>query len=136
MRSIPLLLTAGCGFAIAVTFTLVSLRLLAPDARFIPRFCRMGRNTCRLVLRHRDGSLFGLPNSVLGMAWYLPVLHIGLKGPVEPFAQKTMVISWLTVAVGLYLTYSLLVKLKVVCPLRIASHLLNLVIAGLLTFGR
>jgi uncharacterized membrane protein len=136
MKSIPLLLAAGSGFAIAAYFTLVFFRLLPPDARFIPAFCRMRSDTCRLVLRHRDGSLFGLPNSVLGMIYYLPLLYIGIKGPVEPLTQKMMLVSWLTVAVGLYLTYSLLARLKVVCPLCLASHLLNLVIAGLLTFGR
>jgi uncharacterized membrane protein len=136
MRSIPLLLAAGSGFVIATYFTLVFFGVLPPDWRFIPGFCRMRGDACRLVLRDRDGSLFGLPNSVLGMMYYLPLLYIGLKGPVEPLTQKMMLVSWLTVAVGLYLTYSLLVRLKVVCPLCLVSHLLNLLIAGLLTFGR
>lgn len=136
MRSIPLLLTAGLGFAIAAYFTLVFFKIVPPDARFIPVFCRMRQDTCGLVLHHRDGSLFGLPNSILGMVYYLPLLYIGLKGPVEPLTQKMMMFSWLTVAVGLYLTYSLLVRLRVFCPLCLASHLLNLAIAGLLTFGR
>jgi uncharacterized membrane protein len=136
MRSIPLLLAAGFGLAIAAHFTLVFFRLLPPDARFIPGFCRMRRDTCGLVLYDRDGSLFGFPNSILGMIYYLPLLYIGLKGPIEPLTQKLMLVSWLTVAVGLYLTYSLFVRLKVFCPLCLASHLLNLAIAGLLTFGR
>jgi uncharacterized membrane protein len=61
------------------------------------------------------------------------VLGVSLASPlVEMFLRA---VSWLTVAVAIYLTYSLFYKVRAMCQLCLASHLVSLLLSIILTLG-
>jgi uncharacterized membrane protein len=121
------------GLYISAYFTLVYYRVIPPDSRWVPPFCRMEDQTCQLVVQHRDARVFGLPNSVLGVVFYAMILVNVLTGGIPTLTSLLMYGSWLTVALAVYLVHSLYFKVKVVCILCLISHGINLLIALLLT---
>lgn len=134
MRQIVLFAAAAGGLYIAAYFTLVYYNVIAPDARYVPRFCRLEENVCRLVIHHPDARVFGVPNSVLGIVYYVLVIIATLGVAAQPLRDPLMYASWLTVGLALYLIYSLFVKVKVLCPMCLAAHGINVLIAALLTY--
>lgn len=122
------------GLYISVYFTLVSYRRISPNSKFVPVFCRMEEGTCQLVVHHPDARVLGLPNSLLGAGFYLCLLLLG-AGVDSPMLVVTMrFASWIAVVLGVYLVYSLVFKVRILCPLCLISHGLNLAIAFLLSF--
>lgn len=120
------------GIYVAVYFSLVFYGVPSAATAIVPSFCQPENGVCQSIVHHRDGQIFGIPNSVLGSAYYVIVLmtvslHLAWLMPA------LVVVSWFVVAVGVYLSYSLLSKIKVVCFLCIASHVLNFLIAVVLT---
>ena len=115
-----LLLLAGMGLANAIYFTLLYYRIVKPDSRKIPLFCSMEERTCEAVVFTRYGRIFYVPNSLLGIIFYL--LIIG--GAASKFVTGRYLMidyalagSGFTIVLGVYLIYALLVKLKTPCPL-------------------
>jgi len=51
---------------------------------------------------------------------------------VPVFLSTLVVVAWFTVALGIYLAYSLFFIIKTPCPLCLASHAINLALALLL----
>jgi uncharacterized membrane protein len=130
-----LFLLALLGLGIATYFTGVAYRLIPPDARFIPRVCRLGEDTCRKVVDTPRARVFGLPNSLLGMLYYLALMALAAAGGAdEKLELAYRLVAWGTVALGVFLTYSLLFITRVPCVLCFTSHALNLVIAIILTW--
>ena len=128
-----LTLLSTIGLYISTYFTLVSYGKIRADSRFVPWFCRMDEGSCALIIHHRDASVFGVPNSLLGIGYYGTLLAAGLSGGEVLSMHVLQVIAWLCVVLGVYLVYSLVLKVKVLCPLCLISHSINLVIAILLT---
>lgn len=129
-----LLVSALIGLYISTYFTLVYYRKVKPDTRYIPTFCRLDENTCQLVIRRRNARVFWVPNFVLGMVYYLLILLLLLM-PDVAFLQSTLLYtSWLTVALAIYLIHSLVFVVKIICPLCMAAHAVNIIIAIILTF--
>lgn len=131
-----LVISSGLGLSISVYFTLMYYGVVPPDGRYVPRFCRLEGDACRLVLSHRDARLFGVPNAVIAIPYYALVIVAGAWGPASPLIRPLLVASWCTIVLAVYLAFSLLVKLRVFCPLCYAAHALNAVIAVLLTWVR
>ena len=135
LLSMALLVLSVVGFLISSYFTAVSLRWIEPEAAWIPRFCRLGRQTCATLVFTPRARLLGVPNSVLGQVFYLAImaglLEEGLLAP--PFIFLYLGASFLTVLMGLFLTCSLIFVTRVPCKLCFTSHALNLVIFLLLT---
>jgi uncharacterized membrane protein len=134
---IGLTLFSGAGFLISLYFTLVTYRLIRPDQRFIPKFCRMSGNECAAVVDTPQARLLGVPNSLLGLAYYAGVLlFVACSARSSTFLHGGMIgISVVTVVMGVYLVHSLRAVLKVSCVLCITSHLLNALILALLLAG-
>lgn len=125
---------AAVGICIATYFTAVAYRWVRPDTRWIPAFCRMGEKTCASIVFTPRARVFGLPNSVLGQAFYLALL-VGL--PLGLLDWPTLSLLYLaaslvTVALAAYLSYSLLFITRVPCVLCFTSHGINTVIFVLL----
>ena len=122
------------GLVIATYFTAIAYRWLAPDARWIPSVCRMEERTCAAVVFTPSARVFGPPNSLLGQVYYaaLMVTVVGDALGDPAYWRIAVAASLVTVGLGLYLTYMLLVVLKAPCPLCFASHAINAVICGLL----
>ncbi|MFQ5797723.1 MAG: vitamin K epoxide reductase family protein [Bacteroidota bacterium] len=129
------MLLAAFGFLVSLYFTLVYYKLMAPDTKFVPSICRLGEQTCRTILSTREARVLGVPNFLLGLIYYLGLITLGAFELIHPSTwgyEALMTISLLTVLLGVYLTHSLLSKLRVVCVLCIAGHLINVFIAIIL----
>ena len=125
---------AVVGLGISTYFTGVAYRWIRPDTRWIPAFCRMGERTCASIVFTPRARVFGLPNSVLGQLFYVALLA-GL--PLGLFDQPALLMLYLgaslaTVALAVFLTYSLLFITRVPCVLCFTTHGINTVIFVLL----
>ena len=132
--SILLVSLATVGLAISTYFTSVAFHWITPDTRWIPSFCRMDSKSCASVIFTPSARVFGPPNSLLGQMYYAALLiTIGLDWLVDARVWRIFVASSLvTLGMAVYLSYTLLVTLKVPCPLCFASHGINATIFGLL----
>ena len=125
---------AAVGFALASYFTAVAYRWMRPDAAWIPTFCRMGEQTCASIVFTPSARILGLPNSVLGQAFYAALFGGTLLGLLDQPLLLALYRagSLATVVLAVYLSYALLFVLRVPCPLCFASHGINAVIFVLL----
>ena len=113
------------GFWISVYFTGVYYRWFPPEVKWIPRVCRLKEQTCMSVLDTPRAKIFGVPNSVFGIALYLYLITTLLV----PF-PSLLTLSLLTVALlrSVFLAYSLLFITKIPCPLCFTGHTINLIL--------
>lgn len=124
------LLLSSCalaGLGIATYFSMVSYRIIEPDSKWIPPFCRMEPDSCMSILETREASIVGIRNSVLGMLDDGAILFV----PIERFEIPFLVASIFSVGLGMYLVHALVYRLKIYCPLCYAAHGINLLIANL-----
>ena len=128
------LLCGTAGLALSLYVALVGYGVIAPEAGFLPRFCRMDKATCARVLDHPDARLLGISNSLLGVAYYLALIAVQLLDTSGRFAVLMRGVAWCAVAFGAYLSYSLVARVRVLCQVCLAAHLLNLLIAVGLTW--
>src|SRR5437660_10214969 len=92
-----LIVCSLAGFLISLYFTLVTYRLMKPDQRFIPPVCRMSGDSCLSIVESPQARLFGVPNSLLGIAFYLGVFVAAISG-LLPSARLDKVL--LSVSLG------------------------------------
>ena len=122
-------LLAGVGLVVATYFTAIAYNWIRPDTRWVPSFCRMGEQTCALVVFAPAARVFGVPNSLLGQVFYVGLLAATLAGWLEGTVLRVFLgISGVTVGLGLYLSYQLLVVLRIACPLCFTAHGVNLML--------
>ena len=122
------------GFSVSTYFTGVAYRWLRPDAKWIPTFCQMGKQTCASIIFTPRARIFWLPNSLLGQIYYLALsigIPLGLLAEPRVFTLY-MGASLLTVVLAVYLSYSLLMITRVPCRLCFTSHGINVAIFILL----
>jgi len=125
-----LLAASLAGFCVAGYFMLLTYG----RASRLPRWCRTDESACTRVLAHPDAHLAGVPNALIGVGYHAVVLlYAAGVLPAVLHAWLTAA-AWMSVAAGGYLTWSLIVRVRVVCRLCLLSHGLNLVIAILLTW--
>jgi len=133
-----LALLATVGLTIASYFTAVRYRWVKPDTRWIPTFCRMDAKTCASVVFTPSAQVFGPPNSLLAQTYYtglLVAIAFDVLGDLHIW-QIFVAASVITIGLALYLSYALLVVLRVPCPLCFTAHGINTVICGLLLLTR
>lgn len=127
------------GFVNACIFTALISGWLDPADRLVASVCRLDEGDCRKVTTSKNARVLGVPNSVLGACWYVAAGICGAAGVLTgslPFREPLLVISTFTVAVGVYLTWSLMFRLKVHCPFCYAGHLMNLILFVALALSR
>jgi len=115
------------GGYISLYFSLVYYKIIKPDFRWIPSFCRVEESTCVKILDTPAAHLFGLPNSIFGLGYYAAILFL----PIEQFELFFLIASLFSVGLGMYLTHMLVVRLRIHCVLCYIAHIINLVIANL-----
>ncbi len=132
-----LLTLCTVGFLISGYFVGVTFQWVKPDTRWIPPVCRMGQYTCSSVVFTRQARVFGPPNAVLGLLFYLLLAAAAIGGALdEPLVHLALLgISGATVVLGLFLTYSLLFVIRVRCVLCFTSHVVNLALFVILLTG-
>lgn len=103
------------GLPIAIYFTLSFY--VGDKSALLTRFaqvCRTDQGACLLVVRTRYARVFGLPNSVFGLAYYLALaalMSVRLATGESPFLPAAVVVATLGAAFSLFLTWALLRKL-------------------------
>ena len=137
MLTLIIITLAVVGLLISTYFTAVAYRWIAPDAAWLPPVCRLGEKTCATVVDTPRARVFGVPNSVLGQFWYLALLVATPLGMTfaSPWYWAFVAGAAGTVALGIFLTYSLLFITRVPCTLCFTSHGLNLILFLLLLGG-
>lgn len=119
-------------------------------ARWVPQIlCARERSSCVTVVRTPYGNIFGVPNSLLGMFYYVLLLVWALEGRSTSFGfqlgstaysitftRLMIALSAVTVALGFYLVYALRRILRIDCPFCYAAHAINLTLLVLLALSK
>jgi len=114
-------------------------------ARWVPEIlCAREGSSCVTVVQTPYARVFGLPNSVLGIFFYLVLIGWILGGQplgpsvfvgnfvFAPFVLALELTSLGTVLLGFYLVYALIAKLHTHCPLCYLGHAINAALLVLL----
>jgi uncharacterized membrane protein len=116
-------------------------------ARWVPEIlCAREGSSCVTVVQTPYARVFGVPNSLLGIGYYLLLMagvgdnwHFGINfyihfaSVVYPLGLVLLIlISAGTVVFGAYLIYALRRKLHVDCPLCYTAHAINAALLVLL----
>ena len=125
---------ATVGMAISTYFSCIAYQWVTPDTRWIPKICRMDKNTCASVVFTPTARIFGPQNSLLGQIYYSALLVAIALNALEHFHVWLLflAVSVVTTAVALYLSYVLLIILRTSCLLCFTSHGINVAIFTLL----
>ncbi len=133
MGSLLIVAASAAGFLIAGYLTLTFYHVVPASARFVPAFCRIREDVCLRVLEHPDARLLGVPNSLVGIVYYMvTILYAAGVLPAQA-GRAVMVASWLSVVAAVYLGASLMLKIRIGCPLCMTAHALNLALAVMIT---
>ena len=134
------------GLANALYFTFAYYGRIK-KARWVPEIlCAREGSSCVTVVQTQYARVFGVPNSLLGIVYYIVLLawalNNGMIGPLVVFIfdGRVMPIPLLiliavsigTVALGFYLVYALRRKLHTHCPLCYLGHAINATLLVLL----
>ena len=132
IRLLVLLLSlAGLGDALYFTFAYYGR---IRKARWVPEIlCAREGSNCVTVVQTPYARVFGVPNSLLGIGYYLLLIFWALSGyTTSSFTLALTVAGAVTVVLGFYLIYSLLRKLYTHCPMCYAAHAINATLLVLL----
>lgn len=119
-------------------------------SRWVPEvLCAREGSSCVTVVRTPYGSVFGVPNSLLGIGYYALLLLWALAWHSVAFSFRLgasffsialtdalIAVSALTVPLGFYLIYALRRILHIDCPLCYTAHAINLALLALLLVAR
>jgi len=125
-----LLVQISCilGLAISLYFTAIYKGLIKGIPFLVPKkICR--KNTCSEVLRTGFAHVFGPPNFVLGIFYYMLIFGTTLYALPYWGYYVMLVLTWFVVLLSVYLAHALIFRLKIPCTLCFVSHVLNLIIA-------
>jgi uncharacterized membrane protein len=111
---------AALGGAISLFFSLAYYGYI--HSREIPApLCRAGEKVCRSIVRTPYARLFGLPNSLFGLAFYIltaVVAVLALGGTLPAWLWRlNLLAAIITVLLIPYLVWALVVELKTWCRL-------------------
>jgi uncharacterized membrane protein len=104
-------------------------------ARWVPAIlCAREGSSCVTVVQTPYARVFGVPNSLLGIIYYVVLILWSLVPGLAParFAWLLVAASAVTVILGFYLIYSLIYKLHTHCPLCYSAHAMNAALLVLL----
>jgi uncharacterized membrane protein len=119
-------------------------------SRWVPHvLCAREGSSCVTVVRTPYGSVFGVPNSLLGAVYYgLLILwavagqsasitvQIDMTSYIITFTGLLIAASSVTVTLGFYLIFALRRILHTDCPFCYAAHAINLMLLVLLIVAR
>jgi uncharacterized membrane protein len=114
------------------------------NARWVPEIlCAREGSSCVTVVQTPYARVFRVPNSLLGIVYYLAILlWLPWRGAVHFTEEHLWVfLSWtcalvlggaISVVLGIYLVHALRRVLRVDCPLCYAAHAINILLLILL----
>ncbi len=128
-----LLLLSLAGLCISIFFVLMDSAHNSGLRQTIMKACRLNDDSCRILLRAPEARLLRIPNSVVGIFYYTFILcSISTQSAFDSMHVLLALVSVVTVAVGIYLSYVLMQKLRKACVLCLTVHGINAVILILL----
>jgi uncharacterized membrane protein len=106
--------------------------------RWVPEIlCAREGSNCVTVVQTPYARVFGVPNSVLGVVYYLLLILWAVAAPrISTVGWALIAAGASTVILGSYLIYSLRRKLYIDCPLCYAAHAINAILLVLLILAR
>lgn len=123
---------AAVGLYISLYFTLLTYGLISLHGAFVPKVCRLDEQSCASVVHTPAARLFaGIPNAVLGIGYYTVILVALVTGGWSRpgLLAALLVAGAVTIVVGVYLIVQLYRVMRVSCPLCVATHVINLLLA-------
>ncbi len=126
---------ATVGLANALYFVAVTYGWIHPEARWIPRVCRMEEKTCATIVETPYASALGLPNAAYGTVWYATLIALAITIATTgalPYGVLFLFASVFVALFSVYLIWALVQRLDVFCPLCYLGHALNFLIVILL----
>ena len=149
MLRVAVVVLSLAGLADALYFTFAYYGRVR-NSRWVPKvLCARESSSCVTVVRTPYGSVFGMPNSLLGIIYYVLLLLWALAGQsarmtiqinlttyVITFTDLLIAAGAVTVALGFYLVYALRRILHADCPFCYAAHVINIVLLALLVLAR
>jgi uncharacterized membrane protein len=146
MLRLLIVLFSLAGLADALYFTLAYYGRIR-RARWVPEIlCAREGSSCVTVVRTPYAHVFGVPNSLLGLVYYVLLMvwlmfvprYVSISGHVlRPFETLWLLMlgaSLSTVALGFYLIHALRRVLHTHCMFCYAAHVINIVLFVLLIF--
>lgn len=143
IRSLIVILSVA-GMANALYFTFAYYGRFK-KARWVPEIlCACEGSSCVTVVQTPYARVFGVPNSLLGIFYYLVLISWIFSGQYSglivfvgnrvfaPFIWALELTSFGTVLLGFYLIYALIAKLHTHCPLCYLGHAINAALMVLL----
>ena len=106
--------------------------------RIVPTLCNMEAGSCGSLLQTKQAKLFGIPNYILGIVFYLFALGVAILTPMDPGAiyWALVLVTTGTVFIGAFLIFSLIFTLRTNCLLCYMTHVVNfLLLATLILNG-
>jgi uncharacterized membrane protein len=145
--SVIVLSLAGLADAIYFTFAYYGR---VRKSRWVPEIlCAREGSSCVTVVRTPYGSVFGVPNSLLGIIYYVSLLlwalgwhsatfgfRLGMTYFSISFTDLLIAAGAVTVALGFYLIFALRRILHTDCPFCYSAHAINLALLALLVLAR
>ena len=125
------------GLTISLYFTFAYYGRMK-KARWVPGILRAREGSnCVTVVQTPYARVFGVPNSLLGVIYYVGLLvwALGCQRVEEDFPWFLWVLltgASISLVMARYLTYALREKLRLTCPLCNLAHIVNIVLAVLL----
>jgi uncharacterized membrane protein len=119
-------------------------------SRWVPEvLCAREESSCVTVVRTPYGSVFGVPNSLLGIIYYSLLLlwalawqsahitiQINMTSYLITFTGLLIAAGAVTVVLGFYLIFALRRILHTDCPFCYVAHAINLALLVLLVIAR
>jgi uncharacterized membrane protein len=126
---------ALAGLADALYFTFAHYGRIK-KARWVPEIlCAREGSSCVAVVQTRYARIFGVPNSLLGIVFYVAVAGWTLAGGIVAarwLVWALIAANAVAVALGFYLIYALRRILHTDCPLCYTAHAINAALLVLL----
>jgi uncharacterized membrane protein len=132
VHTVVIIILSIAGFLISLYFSGIYYGYVRHSVWWVPSFCRPDQQTCSTILHTPEARLFGLPNFVYGLAYYIALIAAVAGAPGGLLFDLLVAASALTVILAVQLIYSLRIRLKTDCTLCYASHAINCVVAALM----
>ncbi|MCE5321863.1 vitamin K epoxide reductase family protein [bacterium] len=126
------IILALVGFADSLYFVMVHYGFTDAEPPEVPLCPDDGHGTCATVARSPQSEFFGVPSSLFGLAFYGAVLAAAgmrLMFGFWPLPQILAAVSVASAVVSLYLAYTLVFQIQILCPLCFTAHAINLSLA-------
>lgn len=119
------------GFVDSLYFTLIHYNYIGPGSPLVSMTCHAEVGACRAVASTPWAQVFGIPNSVFGMAFYVMIFAASVARmalrvwPALPLLIGTSIVS---AAFSIVLAWALVFKMHTLCPLCFTAQTINIIL--------